>query len=57
MKNTSNAKALANLVEFFEKFNNVFENEVIDNIVNKEFTREYALLPLLVKAQLYYNEN
>ena len=59
MKNTSNPndeKVLNNLVKFFKEFNQLFDNESIDKIVNQEFTREYALLPLLVKAKIYYNE-
>ena len=43
-------------VAFFNKFNQFFENEVVDEIVNKEFAQEYALLPLLVKARMYYDE-
>ena len=52
-----NKKSLNNLVKFFKKFNNFFDNEKIDEIVHQEFGREYALLPLLVKAQLYYDNN
>ena len=52
-----NAKSLDNLVAFFKGFNKLFENEKIDSIVNQEFRREYALLPLLVKAQIYYDEH
>jgi len=44
------------ILNFFKKFNVVFENENIDKIVNEEFGHKYALLPLLVKSQLYYNQ-
>ena len=33
-------------VAFVNKFNQFFENEVVDEIVNKEFAQEYALLQL-----------
>lgn len=52
-----NQKSLDNLVDFFKGFNNFFENDMVDKIIKQEFRREYALLPLLVKAQLYYEEN
>ena len=52
-----NKKSLNNLVKFFKKFNNFFDNEKIDAIVHQEFSKEYALLPLLVKAQLYYDKH
>jgi len=58
-KNTnpiSQEKVLNRLVSFFKKFNKVFDNEKIDEIVYQEFPRQYALLPLLVKAQIYYDE-
>jgi len=60
MKNTSNPhdeKVLNNLVKFFKDFDQHFDNETIDKIVNQEFPQKYALLPLLVKAQLYYNNH
>ena len=50
-------KVYTNLVNFFRKFDKFFENEKVDEIVNKEFAQEYELLPLLVKARMYYNEN
>ncbi len=50
-------KVLNNLTKFFAGFNKLFENESIDALVDKEFNRRYALLPLLVKAQLYYDEH
>jgi len=49
-------KLLNKFVSFFNGFNKFFDNENVDEIVNKEFAQEYALLPLLVKARLYYNE-
>ena len=49
-------KLFNKFVSFFNGFNNFFDNENVDEIVNKEFAQEYALLPLLVKARLYYNE-
>jgi len=52
-----NQKSLENLVDFFKGFNKFFENDMVDKIVKQEFNREYALLPLLVKAQLYYDNN
>ena len=53
-KSVSNCEK--SLLKFFQKFNVVFENENIDKIVNDEFSHQYALLPLLVKSQLYYNQ-
>ena len=50
-------KLLNNFVNFFHKFDKFFENAKVDEIVNREFNREYALLPLLVKARMYYDEN
>ena len=50
-------KVLTSLTKFFHNFNKLFENESIDAVVNNEFPQRYALLPLLVKAQLYYNEH
>ncbi|MCQ2958427.1 MAG: hypothetical protein MJ180_05975 [Candidatus Gastranaerophilales bacterium] len=44
------------ILKFFKNFNRVFENDAIDTIVSSEFPRQYALLPLLVKSQLYYNQ-
>ena len=52
-----NEKVLNNLTDFFQGFNKLFENESIDDVVNKEFPRKYDLLPLLVKAQLYYDKH
>ncbi len=52
-----NKKSLDNLISFFKGFNKFFENEKIDEIIRQEFRREYALLPLLVKAHIYYEEN
>ena len=49
-------KLLNNFCRFFEKFNEFFENVRVDDIVNQEFTRQYELLPLLVKARMYYDE-
>ena len=49
-------KLLNSFVHFFNKFENFFDNAKVDEIVNKEFNREYALLPLLVKARMYYDE-
>ena len=50
-------KSFDNMVSFFKRFNKLFDNDAVDSIVNQEFRKEYALLPLLVKAQIYYNEN
>ena len=52
-----NQKSLDNLVDFFQGFNKFFDNDMVDKIVRQEFRKEYALLPLLVKAQLYYDNN
>lgn len=52
-----NEKSVKNLTKFFEKFNQLFDNEKIDEIVNQEFSQKYELLPLLVKARIYYNEH
>ena len=49
-------KLLNSFVNFFYKFDKFFDNVKIDEIVNSEFNREYALLPLLVKARMYYDE-
>lgn len=49
-------KLLKSFVKFFDKFNRFFDNEKVDIIVNQEFAQEYALLPLLVKARMYYDE-
>ena len=49
-------KLLNSFVTFFHNFDKFFENEKVDEIVNKEFSQEYALLPLLVKARMYYDE-
>ena len=51
------AKSIKNLTTFLEKFNQFFDNEKIDAIVNQEFNQKYELLPLLVKARIYYNEH
>ena len=59
MKNTNpidNDKMLNNFVTFFKGFNKFFANDKVDEIVNKEFPQEYELLPLLVKARMYYNQ-
>lgn len=49
-------KLMDKFVLFFRKFDKFFENAKVDDIVNQEFTQQYALLPLLVKARMYYNE-
>ena len=49
-------KLFKSFVSFFHKFDKFFDNEKVDEIVNKEFPQEYALLPLLVKARMYYDE-
>ena len=59
MKNTnpiSQDKLLNNFVKFFNGFNKFFANDKVDEIVNQEFPQEYELLPLLVKARMYYNQ-
>lgn len=50
-------KLMNSFAKFFSKFDKFFENAKVDEIVNREFNREYALLPLLVKAKMYYDEN
>ena len=50
-------KLLKSFTNFFHKFDRFFENAKVDEIVNREFAQEYALLPLLVKARMYYDEN
>ncbi|MCR4880898.1 MAG: hypothetical protein K6A44_02985 [bacterium] len=50
-------KLFKNFVAFFNGFNKFFDNDSVDEIVKKEFSQEYSLLPLLVKARMYYDEN
>ena len=49
-------KMLQNFVSFFKDFNKFFSNDKVDIIVNQEFSQKYELLPLLVKARMYYNQ-
>ena len=49
-------KSLDNLIAFFKGFNKFFENDLVEQVIQQEFKREYALLPLLVKASIYYEK-
>ena len=56
-KNTNDALKADSLSLFIQKFSNFFENDFIDKLVYKEFSKEYVLLPLLVKAKIYDENN
>jgi hypothetical protein len=57
LKNTNNVSNVERLSLFIQKFSNFFENDFIDKLVYKEFAKEYVLLPLLVKAKIYDENN
>ena len=57
LKHENNVSSEKNLSKFFKTFSEFFENDFIDKLVYYEFSKEYVLLPLLVKAKLYDENN
>ena len=57
LKNTNSISNVERLSLFIQSFSNFFENDFIDKLVYKEFAKEYVLLPLLVKAKIYDENN
>ncbi len=57
LKNENDISSEKNLSNFFKTFSEFFENDFIDKLVYYEFSKEYVLLPLLVKAKIYDENN
>ena len=57
LKNENDISSEKNLSKFFKTFSEFFENDFIDKLVYYEFSKEYVLLPLLVKAKIYDENN
>lgn len=57
LKYTNNVSNVERLSLFIQNFSNFFENDFVDKLVYREFAKEYVLLPLLVKAKIYDDNN